>query len=312
LAAVVILSTIGATLIIGRYRWRAPGIAILLAIELIGLGSWVEVDVFDPNEGYGTGPAVNYLRDQTGTYRIDVAATSWQPDAPTVHRLETVSGLHNPLALANYDTYYWAVGYRGSSLYNFLNVRFLITDKDTPAADSTFVPVFDEDPDVDVYLNTNSQPRISLIYKPILVSDSAAAFDAIHAKDFDPRQEVVLENGNALPPRTDGESKLYYTRRTSLEQTIVAITPSPAYLVLSEVWYPGWITLVNGHQVEIIRANYAFRAVYLPAGDHKIEMYFQPKSWLVGLATTLATIVVTVVYISWNLMTNKSLFEIRK
>ena len=36
------------------------------------------------------------------------------------------------------------------------------------------------------------------------------------------------------------------------------------YLVLADTWYPGWRASVDGRSVPILRANYAFRAVFVP------------------------------------------------
>lgn len=53
--------------------------------------------------------------------------------------------------------------------------------------------------------------------------------------------------------------------------------------VFSEIYYPyGWKALVDGKEVEIIRANYLLRAIPLSAGKHTIEMVFQPKAIEIG------------------------------
>jgi len=36
-------------------------------------------------------------------------------------------------------------------------------------------------------------------------------------------------------------------------------------------------------------ANFAFRAVYLEPGAHRIKMFFLPAPWLIGLAISVAT-----------------------
>jgi len=54
------------------------------------------------------------------------------------------------------------------------------------------------------------------------------------------------------------------------------------YLVLAEPWYPGWHMTVDGQPVGIWRANYAFSAIFLPAGDHHIERVYRPNSLFIG------------------------------
>ncbi|MDQ0106598.1 hypothetical protein J2T02_001709 [Chitinophaga terrae (ex Kim and Jung 2007)] len=54
--------------------------------------------------------------------------------------------------------------------------------------------------------------------------------------------------------------------------------------VFSEIYYPaGWEATIDGKPADIIRTDYALRAIKIPAGDHKIEMKFEPKTYFKGL-----------------------------
>jgi uncharacterized membrane protein YfhO len=68
-----------------------------------------------------------------------------------------------------------------------------------------------------------------------------------------------------------------------------ATTSAPAYLVLSEVFYPGWRAEVDGRASAVLPANFAFRAVYLEPGTHHVKMFFLPTSWIASLAISVAT-----------------------
>jgi len=72
--------------------------------------------------------------------------------------------------------------------------------------------------------------------------------------------------------------------------TIRAALDAPGYLVLSDTWYPGWRATVNGEPADILRANYAFRAVWLEAGERVVEMTYHPASALAGGAVSLAAL----------------------
>jgi uncharacterized membrane protein YfhO len=61
-------------------------------------------------------------------------------------------------------------------------------------------------------------------------------------------------------------------------------------LVFSEKWFPGWRAAVDGQPAEIQIANFAFRAVYIPAGEHTITMQFVPTSTPWGIAIMLLTV----------------------
>ncbi|RME08265.1 MAG: hypothetical protein D6803_01670, partial [Anaerolineae bacterium] len=55
--------------------------------------------------------------------------------------------------------------------------------------------------------------------------------------------------------------------------------PAEGWLVVSDLWYPGWTAALDGQPVPLWRANYLFRAVRVPAGEHNISMTYRPP-WL--------------------------------
>jgi len=53
--------------------------------------------------------------------------------------------------------------------------------------------------------------------------------------------------------------------------------------IFSEIYYPyGWQAYIDGNKVEHIRANYALRAMVIPAGQHSVEFRFEPKTLKTG------------------------------
>jgi len=69
----------------------------------------------------------------------------------------------------------------------------------------------------------------------------------------------------------------------------------PGFLVLSDSHDPGWRARLDGEPVEILRANWAFRAVPVPAGRHVVELCYAPASFRRGVALAAAALVLGVV-----------------
>jgi hypothetical protein len=276
-----------------RGRWTTlTRIAVVtvfaLATDLIVLGSSVDVEKNDPTVGYQHLAIVDFLRRDSDPFRIDsVPASAWQSDAGAMYAIADIGGIYNPLGLAVYNTYIGGMGSRGSPLYNFLNAKYVLAEKGKPPGDARFVPVFDGDPQIDVYLNTAAFPRAMLIYKSISVNSGEEAWAAIHQPEFDPSSQVVIEGGPALNGKP-ADSKLAIRRLDINNIELDATTLAPAYLVLSEVYYPGWRADVNGHTTQILPANFAFRAVYLEPGSNRVRLSFRPTSWIVGLTISVA------------------------
>jgi uncharacterized membrane protein YfhO len=58
---------------------------------------------------------------------------------------------------------------------------------------------------------------------------------------------------------------------------------TPQIAVFSEIYYKGgWNAYVDGKPAEYFKANYALRAMVVPAGKHSIVFMFEPKSWKAG------------------------------
>ncbi len=79
---------------------------------------------------------------------------------------------------------------------------------------------------------------------------------------------------------------------------VVIDTPAgPAgRLVLADPPYPGWSVSVDGHSATARQQDGLFRAVDLPAGSHRVEWRFEPRSVRLGLYISLATLAAAIGY----------------
>jgi hypothetical protein len=265
----------------------------LLFFDLASLGSGVDVGYDDPSRTFDHPAVIQFLKSDPDLYRIDSRTGVWhlwQPDTSLLHRIFDVGGLINPLNLSDYDRYWNGIPSRSSPLYDFLNAKYVIAAKDVTLDWEKFVPVFDGDPALNVYLNRRALPRALVVHRAISAPDHEAAYAALHTRGFDPATTVVVEGGDALAGNPSSAAAIRFDDFGLNEIQLHVETPVDAYLVLSEVWYPGWRATVDGVPVPVLRANYAFRALRLRPGQHQVRLTFAPRLWTIGLAISGLTL----------------------
>jgi hypothetical protein len=129
-------------------------------------------------------------------------------------------------------------------------------------------------------------------------------------EDFDPTQTVTLEQSQVgnLPETGDWRLEveggaIEFVKYESNEIVLAVEMPAAGWLVLSEVYYPGWQATVDGKRAEVLRADYTFRAVTLPPGTHVVEMTFAPQTWRIGVVMSA---------LIWGSLATWSGWEIKK
>ncbi len=150
--------------------------------------------------------------------------------------------------------------------------------------------------------NRGELPRAFVVPEAKPLPDGPQILAALQAADF--RHTVLLEDWHeefaAHPP--DGSFRAATVVEYRPNEVRLAVPDGAAgWLVLADVWYPGWTCRVDGHEEKIHRANYLFRSVWLPAGSHEVIFRFEPRSYLVGRRISLGTLamVAEILALAW-------------
>lgn len=86
------------------------------------------------------------------------------------------------------------------------------------------------------------------------------------------------------------------SNRESSIVTVETESATPGHLVVTDVWYPGWVATIDGAPATIARANYSFRAVALPPGKHVVEFNYRPRVFYAGCGLFLAASIFIGIY----------------
>jgi hypothetical protein len=119
----------------------------------------------------------------------------------------------------------------------------------------------------------------------------------LSSPEYNPRRGILLEE---KPGEKDIETTKRLTGKSGKgnEVTISSYGPDriilsvhaekACFLLCSEIFYPGWMATIDGEPVKIFKANYTFRALLVPPGQHRIVMWYDPVSFKSGSLLTLS------------------------
>lgn len=154
------------------------------------------------------------------------------------------------------------------------------------------------DGNIFLYSNKDALAESFIVHRAYHTNTGADSLERIKSPAFDPAKEVVLETTKAQAVLKPAEASNTNRDSTSLirhSATRVIIetnSSSPGWLVLTDIFYPGWEARIDSKPVEILRANFAFRAIELPAGNHIVEFEYRPITVFIGFAIAFLCIAV--------------------
>jgi len=218
-------------------------------------------------------------------------AQTYNPSQLTryVYFIEAING-HGE----DYHTSYLAMAGIKSKLVVLVNARYVLFDRTIPgnrsdakAIATTWKPVY-RDKFVTVFENP-TPTAVSWIVHNVHVMDGKLTLNAMKASDFDPLSAAFVEGtAPATSPKAygavDSTSVLEYAPETI---HVRATAASDGLLVFSVVYEKGWNAYVDGKKVTVLPTDYAFRGVPVPAGNHIVELRYEPASLHWGLWLTV-------------------------
>jgi hypothetical protein len=155
-------------------------------------------------------------------------------------------------------------------------------------------------------------PRYRWVPCGLTVETGPEALEMIQGGQVDFQREVILESDDPIAkPNCDREAEVDISVKSEFpNKSILAInSPNPGYLVMADVWYPGWQSFVDGRPTPILKANYLFRAIALPEGEHEVIIAFKPKWFYTGAALSGFSLILLMVLIFFWFAKNKATGE---
>jgi len=157
-----------------------------------------------------------------------------------------------------------------------------------------------------IFENLRARPRAWLV--PEVCSVSAdEAFAAVRSsrladgRAFDPVRLALVEEPFTLRvEQPDEDARVEVVRVAARVLEVRTAARTPAFLVTSDTFYPGWRVTVDGAPARLYQTDYALRGVPVPAGAHVVRFEFRPVSFYRG-AIVSALALLTLVACAWGL-----------
>jgi hypothetical protein len=265
-----------------KFPVLAVGIIVLSLYDLVGVNlRYVNHDDFQRPSNYAANfnprPVDQQIKqDPDPHYRVmDYTVPSFE-SARTSYHHKTIGGYHAAKLQRAQDLIDRHLSPQGKpptqQVFDMLNTKYFI------------LPGQDGQPQAQQ--NPNALGNGWFADSLVIVNSNNAEIDALAAVDLS-RVAVVHQDFSdyvqGVQPAGRGTISLTEYEPNSLSYQVSA--PAEGLALFSEMWYgpdKGWQAYLDGEAVAHIRANYALRALRIPAGQHEVKFVFDPPTYKTG------------------------------
>lgn len=275
--------------------YRTAGAAFLVVgITLcdVGIFNWNIANVYETRATqvdylerlFSVRPVISYLKSQPGLFRVQVDA-DYDPNIGDTYQVQSFGGM-SATALKSYDRL------RQCGRLDVLNVQYLIRESKSPGE-----PLY-EAGGWKVVENVPSFPRAWLVHEAS-VQPEQEILKHMCARDFDAHRTALLESPLETRLQPNGTEDLEQVVIRSYDANRIEVearAESPALLVLSEMYYPGWKAEIDGVPATIHKVDGALRGIVVPAGNSRVTLRYAPRSVVLGATISLLAFIGALVF----------------
>ncbi len=259
--------------------------AVLITVDLWLVDSNFVKSIPPPQDVFYKDEVVGFLEKQPGYFRV-LPYQYRSDNYLMLYKIQNLAGEHGN-QLQRYNEFIGAgqkrmVDFHNLAFPNFLNLvgaKYVITQN--PIALPDFKLVYQGN--LRIYENTKVLPRVFVVSKYRVLPESNQILDTLRKLEFNPSKEVIFEDEPKVSLSSDtltGEAEIVSYTPNKVE--VKTRLSHPGFLVFTDNYYPDWKVYVDGQLDNIYRADYTFRAVYLKAGEHRVEFVFDKKYYNQG------------------------------
>jgi len=279
-------------------NWLKPTVVLSSLLALVVVDLWMvdkrylNKDDFQKKSSYAdfiepSAADQQILQDQNGIYRVFNTTPSSGPfnDATTSYFHKHIGGYSAVKLLRYQELIENHLGKGNQKAYDMLNMRYYIQQDPQSGA-----PVARPNP--------GALGNAWFVMNPVIVKNADEENEKLGDAGFNPRTQALVDQrfekyvaGLTMDTASFASAKVELTNYHPDKMEYKSSSSKEGLAVFSEIWYKGntdWKATIDGKDAEFIRVNYVLRGLKIPAGDHKIEFVFHPKSHYTGSSISLA------------------------
>jgi Bacterial membrane protein YfhO len=164
-------------------------------------------------------------------------------------------------------------------------------------------PVSMANKETQIYENRTVMPRAWLTSevrtaKPEQILAAVKRSKLPNGEVFNPRKIALIEESITFPDQVpDPNATVQVVFPSETQVRLQTRSTQNSFLVLSDVFYPGWQAHIDGQPAHIFQTNYIFRGVQLPPGEHTVTFSFRPMSFAIGCGISGASLALVLYFV---------------
>lgn len=170
-----------------------------------------------------------------------------------------------------------------------LNLRYILIQRMYQELPDYLRPAYEGQTNL-VLENLLALPRATVVGAYEVVQPDTAIIDSITYGRTDVAEITYLTEDPRLQLGPVDGATAEITAYGLNEVAVRVNTPGPALLRLADLWYPDWTATVDGAEAPVLRADYALRAVHVPAGSHEVVFRYQSHAVRTGLTVSIVSL----------------------
>ncbi|MEO8167937.1 MAG: YfhO family protein, partial [bacterium] len=264
-----------------QLQWIGMAAVVFLFVDLYVFGANQNNSPNSPEEYFKrAAPVVDFVKQQNEIFRLNMRNADGlvvDRNQGMVDRIFMKEG-YTPLVLQRREM---PVAVEREQ-FDLLNIKYMtVTDSQRQG--------------LQLALNPTYLPRAIMMPALHVARTEQEITDSLRSPTFDYRTVAIIEKEPPFPlspQAAPGKATITEYKNNSI--SLSTASEGNGFLMLSEIFYPGWNAYIDGSEVEVYRTDYCLRGVFVPAGNHTIVFRFESAPFAKGACATLATLLVCI------------------